>query len=288
VSDIRPAWSAPFLDGGPGPAPYVAWPGRVTRRWAYGDGRAAGVKVAIVDSGVDAEHPAVAGVARAVDVVADRAGGITIVEGPHEDRYGHGTACAGLIRRVAPGAELISVRVLGADLRGNADCLAAAIDWCIEAGVDVVNLSLSSSNERYRGTFWELVDRAAFAHVCLVSAMSNERKVTIPSELAGVFSVACGSGHDLEAVWCNPRGPAEWAAPGIDLEVAWSGGRTMVTSGNSIAAAVVSGHVARVVGAHPGVAPWQVRAVLAAVARNASNTATHRSRPPARSSSGRR
>ena len=47
--------------------------------------------------------------------------GVVLTEGPHEDRYGHGTACAGIIRSLAPDAELVSVRVLGTDLRGSAD-----------------------------------------------------------------------------------------------------------------------------------------------------------------------
>ena len=55
------------------------------------------------------------------------------------------------------------MRVLGADLRGNAACLAAGIEWCIDNDVQVVNLSLSSSNDDYRETFWDLVDRATFA-----------------------------------------------------------------------------------------------------------------------------
>ena len=72
MTDIRPAWSEPFLDGDLGPAPHLRLPGRVTRRWAYGDGRGAGVRVAVVDSGIDADHPAVGGVAASVDVRVDR------------------------------------------------------------------------------------------------------------------------------------------------------------------------------------------------------------------------
>ena len=152
--------------------------------------------------------------------------------------------------------------MLGTDLRGNTTCFAEGIDWCIRNDVHVVNLSLSTSNESYLETFRELVDRATFGHVALVSAMNNERKPSIPSELAGVFSVACGPGDDLEAIWCNPRGPADWGAAGIDLPVAWSGGGSVVASGNSFAAAVVTGHLARIVGAHPGITPWQARTVL--------------------------
>jgi subtilisin family serine protease len=194
---------------------------------------------------------------------------VVVREGPHGDLYGHGTACAALIRAVAPDVELISVRVLGPNLRGSADAFAAAIEWCVEHSVDVVNLSLSTSNVGYLPAFWSLVDRAAFAGVLLVSAMNNERKRTIPSELAGVCSVACGPGHDLESVWCNPHGPAEWGAAGIEMDVAWKDGGRVIASGNSFSAAVITGHLARIVAAHPGLAPWQARTVLAAVAVNA-------------------
>ena len=56
---------------------------------------------------------------------------------------------------------------------------------------------------------------------------------------------------------------------GIDVEVAWTGGGTITATGNSFAAPVVAGHLARIVGAHPGITPWQARTVLAAVADNA-------------------
>ena len=99
--------------------------------------------------------------------------------------------------------------------------------------------------------------------------MNNQRKRTIPSEFGGVCSVACGPTKDVEAVWCNPAGPPEWGAPGIDLAVAWRAGGRTVASGNSLSAAIVTGHLARVVGAHPGITPWQARTVLASVAANA-------------------
>ena len=76
----------------------------------------------------------------------------------------------------------------------------------------VVNLSLSTANEDYAETFWDLVDQATFTRVMVVSAMNNERKRTIPSEFAGVFSVACAPGSRPGADLCNPAGPAEWGA----------------------------------------------------------------------------
>jgi subtilisin len=228
--------------------------------------------VAVIDSGVDATHPMVGGVVRAIAVERDpdAESGIRFVDEPHDDLYGHGTACASVIRRMAPGVELLSVRVLGANLKGSAFAFAHGLEWCIEHDVHLVNLSLSTGNEDYAETFWELLDQAAYRRMLVVSALNNERKRSIPSEFAGVFSVACAPGRDPERILFNPSGPAEWGAVGIDVEVAWSGGGTMTATGNSFAAPVIAGHLARILGAHPGITPWQARTILAMLAENQS------------------
>ena len=276
MTGIIPAWAEPFFGSGPGPAPTLDLPGsaRLTPGWAYGDGRGSGARVAILDSGVEEGHPLVGTVQRfvAVEDSPDDPDAVLFVDGPHTDLYGHGTACAGLIRRLAPAAELISVRVLGPDLKGSAYFFANALEWCIDNDVDVVNLSLSTANDDYAEIFHELVDRATAHNVMVVSAMNNERKRSIPSEYSGVFSVACCPGQDFERVLRNPSPPAEWGAVGVDIEVAWSGGGTITASGNSFAAAVLAGHLARIVGAHPGITPWQAKTVLGELAANAQPT----------------
>jgi subtilisin len=272
LDGILPAWSEPFhSEGGPGVAPWLALPAGVDRSWAYGDGRGRGVRVAVVDSGVDANNPLVGHVEQFVAIDRDDTEdtGLRITYGPHEDLYGHGTACAAIIRELAPDVELVSVRVLGDNLKGSAGAFAEGVQWCIDHGVQIINLSMSTASERWAEAFWELVDLAGFRRVLLVAAMNNERKRTIPSEFAGVFSVACAPGVDRERVWCNPAGPAEWGAAGIDVDVAWLGGSTIRTTGNSFAAPVVAGHLARIVGAHPGISPWQAKTVLAQLAVNA-------------------
>lgn len=272
--DDLPAWSEPFQSGGPGPAPHLDLERPITPDWAYGDRTGRGVRVAVIDSGVDGDHPQVAGVDEyvIVEVDAEAPDGVRTAAGAHADLYGHGTACAGIIRSLAPEVELISVRVLGSNLKGSSLAFAHGLQWCIDNRVTVANLSLSTTNARAAEAFHELVDAAAFRHMMLVSAMSNERKRTIPSEYSGVFSVACGPGTDRERIWCNPTGPAEWAACGIDVEVAWADRATIRATGNSFAAPVITGHLARIAGAHPGITPWQARTVLAALAVNANRS----------------
>lgn len=280
---VVPAWSEVFVGDGPGPAPPFDLVGPITPAWAYGAADGRGVTVGVVDSGIEAGHPQVGPVERAIavellddvpfDEDSDEANDVLFVEGPHDDLYGHGTACAAIVRSLAPAVELVSVRVLGGDLRGSAYAFSHGLEWCIENGVNVINLSMSTANDHYAESFYELLDLAAAANVMVVSAMNNERKRCIPSEFSGVFSVACHTGQDRERFTYNPSPPAEWGAPGIDVEVAWSGGSTIVATGNSFAAPVIAGHLARIVGAHPGITTWQAKTVLAALADNASSPA---------------
>ena len=265
-----PAWSEPFHDRRPSGVPLPQLRRQIRRDWAFGDGRGRGVRVAVVDSGIDADHPAIRGVEQAVVVERDddAPDGIRFVDGPHDDLYGHGTACAAIIRELAPDVELVSVRVLSSTLTGSAWNFANALEWCLDHGVQVVNLSLSTANERYTETFRDLLDRAERQRVLVVSAMNNERKRSIPSEFAGVFSVACAPGTDRETFWWNPLAPAEWGAPGIDVPLAWTHGSTITATGNSFAAPVIAGHLARLVGAHPSITPAQARTVLTALAAN--------------------
>lgn len=260
----RPAWSFALDDVDPAPPLDLG----VTREWAYGDATGAGVRVAVLDSGVDPTHPLIGSVegAVALELAGDD---IVATEGPHEDLYGHGTACAAIIRRLAPACELYSVRVLGERLTGKTQVFAAGVEWAIEHGIRVVNLSLSTANLDWLGALHQLCDRAAFANVVVCCALNNQRKVSLPSQFSSVFSVAAIDGTDPEVFAYNPHPPAEWGAPGIDVEVAWLGGSTIVATGNSFAAPAVAGHAARVLAAHPDFTPFQVKTVLAALASNA-------------------
>lgn len=267
---IIPAWGDAFIPERMAPAPSLGALGATTRAEAYGDGRGRGVRVAIVDSGVDASHPAVGTVAGGAVVELDPSSptGVRLVDGPHDDLFGHGTACAGIVRELAPEVDVFSVRVLGAKLTGRAYVFAAGLEWCIDHGMDVVNLSLSTVNDDWYAGFHELCDAAANAGIVVVAAMNNVRKPSYPSEFSSVLSVAAMPGQDREVFACNPRPPAEWGAPGIDVDVPWLDGSTIRSTGNSYAAPVIAGHVARIKAAHPGLATWQVRAVLAALASN--------------------
>lgn len=264
-----PAWSAAFEDV----APVTALPlADDVRDWAWGGADGTGVKVAVVDSGVMGEHPAVGGVDGYVAVVADPSAEpwFRYEEGPHDDLVGHGTACAGIIRSLAPGVELYSVRVLGENLKGQGPLLLAGIEWAVDHGMDVVNLSLSSKAERMFAPLHEIADEAFFGGTLLVCAANNVPGPTYPSEFASVVSVAARAGDDPFEIAYNPQPPVEFAARGVDVEVPWTGSDgSIVATGNSFAAPHVAGLAALVLSKHPRLTPFQVKSVLQACSLNA-------------------
>ena len=226
--------------------------------------------MAVVDSGVDASHPAVGAVDRAVALQWDPdTEEVLTTEGPHDDLFGHGTACAGIIRLAAPDAALWSVRVLGSRLTGKGVVFATGIRWAITQGARVINLSLSTGREDYFGLFHEIADEAAFAGVILVCATNNVPAPTYPGQFSSVISVAAHDGQDPFCLDANPAPPTDFGAPGIDLRVPWLSGSTIVSTGNSFAAPHVAGLVARLLSKHPHLTPYEVKTVLRAVASNA-------------------
>jgi subtilisin len=267
---VNPAWSWPFEPGALKTAP-LDLPHAITPEWAWGESTGAGVKVAVLDSGIDASHPSVRHLEGAVSIDYDeRTGSTRAVDGPHEDLFGHGTACAGIIRGIARDVSLYSVRVLGKRLRGRGHVFGAGIRWAIEHGMQAVNMSLATTNPQHVALFHRLVDEASFQRVMLVAAISNLPGPSYPAEFSGVFSVASHTDKDPLRFDRNPRPPAEWGAPGIDVRVPWLQGKTIEATGNSFAAPHITGVIALILAKHPDLTPYEMKTVLAALASNAS------------------
>ena len=127
-----------------------------------------GIRVAVIDSGVNPAHPHIS----RVD------GGWP--ENDFLDRLGHGTAVMAAIQEKASDAEYFAVRVFDRELRTNMDTLLAAIDWAISNKMDIINLSLGTTNPAHAEKFAPYVTRAIF-----VAAAD-----AYPGNLPGVIRVA--------------------------------------------------------------------------------------------------
>ncbi|PYT03053.1 MAG: hypothetical protein DMF60_19530 [Acidobacteria bacterium] len=145
-----------------------------------------GVKVGIIDSGVNPAHPHVGGVA----------GGTRITSGESDstndylDYIGHGTAVAGAIREKAPEGLLYAVKVFDRALTTNIETIIKAIDWCIENEIEVINLSLGTVNVEHREKIEAAVARAAEEGTVLVAAREMSGQPSLPGCLRAVIAVA--------------------------------------------------------------------------------------------------
>ena len=165
-------------------------------RWHDRTGR--GVRVAVIDSGIHADHPHIGGIA----------GGASICDWGEDpdvsDRLGHGTAVAAAIREKAPHAELYAVKVFDRDLSTTADRLVRAIYWAASAGARVINLSLGTARAEHAGCLSDAVAFAAARGAVIVAAEESDGVRWLPGSLAGVIPV--------QLDWTCPRDRVRSAA----------------------------------------------------------------------------
>ena len=143
-----------------------------------------GVVVAVIDSGVHADHPHVAGVS----------GGIAIEQDgerhdDYVDRLGHGTAVTAAIREKAPDAEIYAIKVFARTLSTSTGVLVQAIDEAVGRGARIVNLSLGTARPEHELTLWACVNRARERGTIIVSPLEHEGRTWLPGNLDGAAGV---------------------------------------------------------------------------------------------------
>jgi len=234
----------------------------------YTTGRA--IKVAVIDSGVDAVHPDLQG------QLADNANFVDAAAAPAEN---HGTAVAGIIAAragnggivgVAPQARLMGLRACWQlpDLatRCNSFTLAKAINYAILNGAQVINLSLSGPSDRLLD---RLLDIALERGIGVVGAVDAQAAgPTFPASHRGVLAVASQAPNGAPGA---AAAAGALLAPGNDIPAPAPGGRWSFVSGSSYAAAHVSGMLALLDQLQPGATPAQLRALLQPAAANTGN-----------------
>ncbi|MEM2141733.1 MAG: S8 family serine peptidase [Candidatus Thorarchaeota archaeon] len=234
-----------------------------------------GVKVAILDTGIDYTHP---------DLSANYKGGYDFVSNDNDpkDGHGHGTHCAGIVAAadngqgvigVAPKASIYAVRVLNDQGSGSTSGIIAGIDWAVNNGMDIISMSLGGGS--YDSAFNEAINRAYNAGIVVVAASGNDGKGTIsyPAKYQNAIAVGATDSNRNLASFSNYGAEQEVVAPGVNIysttptytvTINYYGySKNYATmSGTSMATPMVAGMVALILEKNPNLTPPEVRNIL--------------------------
>jgi thermitase len=217
-----------------------------------------GVKVAVIDTGIDLSHPAfqeaLAPASEWWDFYADDA--LPQEEGVlGEGGYGHGNNVAGIIRQVAPRATILPLRVLGPDGSGSVADLVAAIQWAVDKGATIINLSLGSTS--FSSSVSAALLNASYKGVLVVASTGNtgDGHVTYPASYATLpltgwlrLSVTSVDARDIKSSFATYGYSVELAAPGENVFGPAPEERVAAWTGTSMAAPMASGALALALG----------------------------------------
>ncbi|SDC91166.1 subtilisin [Melghirimyces thermohalophilus] len=231
----------------------LTWNVRRVWRGAPAPDAGRGIRVGVVDSGIDLSHP---------DLVRNIRGGVNFVHPgrPPRDDNGHGTHVAGIIAArsngigvvgVAPSASLYAIKVLNAQGSGSITDLIRGIDWGIDNRMHILNLSLSAGGSA-PAALVHAVNTAVRRGILVVAAAGNSgndegngNHVEVPARIASTLAVAATNRQNRRASF-SATGPAlDLSAPGVDILSTYPVNRYAVFSGTSMACPHVSGVAAR-------------------------------------------
>jgi hypothetical protein len=248
------------------------WPSlRSARTWLQ-NGRGQGIRIAVLDSGVAAQHPRLSGLQLRDDLAIVETGpDLAVVSGRGKDVYGHGTAVVDIIRATAPEAELGSIRVLGAQLRSRTALICAGARLALARGYHILNCSFGCGRTDHILFYKDWIDEAYLRGRHVVASCNNEdfTRPEWPGHFPTVMTAGVMETERVDAFLYRPGTLVEFGLHGANVEVAWLGGAIKMVTGSSFAAARLSGLLARLLSGCPDLHPLQAKAILHKLAQPA-------------------
>ncbi|MEA3163046.1 MAG: hypothetical protein QOE88_864 [Verrucomicrobiota bacterium] len=243
-------------------------------RSALVEGRGAGVRIAVIDSGIEVGHPRLLGLALSDDIqIVDNGMQIEVREGDGTDIYGHGTAVASIIREIAPEVVIGSFRVLGPRRSSRTVIIREGVRQAIDRGYNVLNCSFGCGIPDHIFQYKDWIDESYLKGIHIVAACSNLdfRSPEWPGFFPTVITVNMAATARKDCHFYKPGYLVEFAARGVNVAAAWRDGQTRVVTGSSFAAPQVVGLLARILSVAPGIDPLQAKALLRQLAEDWSS-----------------
>jgi subtilisin family serine protease len=243
----------------------TTWPTLEQARAFLRQGTGRGIKIAILDSGIEAAHPLLNGLSLADDLaIVDDGLKISTAPGNGCDVFGHGTAIAHIIRQIAPDAEIGSFRVLSEQLRSRTLIIREGARQALKKSYHILNCSFGCGREDHVLQYKDWIDGAYVRNCHIVAACNNQDylKREWPGYFPTVITTTFTQCESPDAFFARRGYLVEFAARGQDIEVAWRGGAKKKVTGSSFATPHIAGLLARLLSAAPDLSPLQAKALL--------------------------
>ena len=227
-----------------------------------------GVTVAVLDSGIDATHPALEGKVISSVTFSQKGRGIarSILPPSDNDKSGHGTGAAGILSTVAPDAKIVDIKVLNDLAVGSFRVMSEGLQYAIEQNIGLVNMGLGVRQEKFIVPILNLVQEANRRNIIIVASSDNKGKTIYPAALPGVISVELGEAAGLQDIR-RGTGSAMFGGYGAGIRTCGLGHSYVRQTGTSFAAAHICGVVALLLEKWPGLALHEIEFVLSRYAR---------------------
>ncbi len=214
-------------------------------KWGNGQG----IKIAHIDSGINEWHPHIGKVNGGIAFRVNDAGKI-VSEEEFQDKLGHGTAVAGVIKEQVPEAELWAVKIFHDRLTTYIEVLCTAIEWCIEQKIDLINLSLGVNKDI--PTFQHICHQANEAGIIIVSACDEQNNLYWPGHYPSVYGVCSAKSGRRGVFQFSPNEPVSFQTIGVPRNLEGPL-QKFNYQGHSFAAAHVTGMIAKIKEKYPKV-----------------------------------
>jgi subtilisin len=224
------------------------------------------VTVAVIDSGVDATHPALAGKVLEAYAVQKQGDAYQVAPGPvpaNADLYGHGTAVASIICGLAPNARIIDIRVLDTLNVGAGEALLAGFNYAVTQKIRIMNMSLAAK-AAFAARLQPLCETAYRQNQLVIAARRNMPLMDdgFPAEFSSSLGVDLGKFLSQFQLKYRPDHAIEFIGHGEEVTVAAAGGGYTTMTGTSFATPAISGICALLTGAFPDLHPFEVKSIL--------------------------
>lgn len=245
-----------------------------------------GVKVAVIDTGIDKDHP---------DLAENIAGGVGFADrnpvrvkatDKWDDDYGHGTHVAGIIAALdndigvvgaAPDVSLYAVKALNRGGWGYTSDIIAGIDWSVEEEMDIVSMSLGGAN--YLQAYQDAINVAHNSGVLIIASAGNggdddisTTETSYPAAYDNVVAVAATDSNNNVVYFSNSGPHVDIAAPGVNIRSTYNNGLYATMSGTSMSCPHVTGVAALVLAKDSSLTPSDVEYILTSTATDLGDT----------------